>query len=115
MAKNWSVSVDCEHPAYAPFLEAVAGEIPGELLAELRNDDLSDHSLPQPVLVGPKVLSDRSANVLSALDENLDDGESAAFALSEIRSHLSGCLMFVGWRELLIRPFIPPHPLPRCV
>ncbi len=108
VAENWSVSIDRDHAAYEPLLDAVGRAIAPERLAELRNDDLTAHALPPPELIGPKDLGDCSADVLAVLDEHLDGNESAAFALSEIRGHLPGCLMFAGWQSLLIRPFVPP-------
>ncbi len=108
VAKNWSVSVEREHLAYQALVDVVADAIPNERLSELHNDGLPLHSLPLPQLVGPKDLADRADAVVEALDDHLEPDESAGYALSEIRAHLPGCLMFVGWRDVLIRPFVPP-------
>jgi hypothetical protein len=108
VAKNWSVVVNRQHEAYEPLLDAVASAIPGERLSELRNEDLAPHLRPAPQMIGPKDLGDRAEAVIATLDEHLDWEESASYALSEIRGHLAGCIMYASWGELLIRPFVPP-------
>lgn len=108
VAENWSVQIERDHDAYQPLLEVIAGSLPAEIVTELRNEGLSPHSLPPVQMVGPKGLADHGAEILAALDANVDDAENAAYALSQVRSRLSGCVMYVGWREILIRPVIPP-------
>jgi hypothetical protein len=113
VAENWSVSVDREHAAYKPLLECVESSLLPARFRELTDDELDPHSRPVPQLVGANDLSKKEDRLRSVLRECLDEDESARYAFSEVSSHLSGCLMYAGWQEILIRPFIPPtrfHP-----
>ncbi len=113
VAQNWTVSIDRTHAAYDPLLETVASSLGEERLGDLRNDGISPHARPVPTLVGPLVLGQNARLMLAALDAHIGDGDRESYPLSEVRGHLGGCLLYVGWNEILLRPFIPPtrfHP-----
>jgi hypothetical protein len=108
VAKNWSVSVGRSSPAYEPLLACVGSALSTSQLTELKDDGLDPHARPVPQLVGPFQLGGLEDKVKGVLTECLEDDDAAHFALREIRGHLSGCLMYVAWHEILIRPFVPP-------
>jgi len=108
VAKNWSVSIERTHGAYKRLLEGAKPALLPARFAELMDDTLAPGSRPVPQLVGSDHLAYSEEEVKETLREYLDSDESASYAFSEIRGHLSGCLMYVGWQEVLIRPFIPP-------
>jgi hypothetical protein len=113
VAENWSLSVRRGHAAYSPLLDAVADLLDPQVVADLRNDDLVPTGRPTPKLVGPLDLAARGPKLLGILDGAIGSYDSERFALSEIRGHLGGCVLYVGWGELMVRPFVPPtrfHP-----
>lgn len=105
---NWSVSVPREHPAFKAVLALVGEGLAPEHKADLFDDDLGPAHRPGTQLVSPTVLRSQADALVASLDERLDDQEPASYSLSQIRGHIAGCLMFVGWSEFLIRPFVSP-------
>jgi hypothetical protein len=113
VAGNWSLSIGRAHSAYRPVLDVVATSLEAERLADLRNDELPPHSRPVPSLIAPAALAEHAQALVTALDAHIADREPASYPLSEVRGHVAGCVLYVGWSELLLRPFVPPtrfHP-----
>lgn len=112
VAGNWSVNVRREHSAYKPLLRAL-GSVLDSQSTETLGRELSYLARPAPVLVGPADLCRVAGDVVSALDAHVADGESLSYALSGVRDNMAGCVAYVAWDGVLIRPLIAPtafHP-----
>lgn len=105
---NWSIEIDRSEDAYSPTLELLGQDVPDGVLADLRNDGLNPAVRPTPILVGPAWAASRENEILAILDEHIAAGESASYPLGVVRANLSGCLIFLSWNEILIRPLVPP-------
>lgn len=57
------------------------------------------------------IMPSRRPGVVEKIDRALalfPEGSDQSYRRSMIRGGLASCLVYVGWREVLIRPFIPP-------
>ncbi len=113
VAQNWSLSISRSHPGYGPLLEAVDDLLDPGVLAGLRDDALGRHARPVPAFVGPADMAALSPRLLESLDAAVGPNDRLRFPLGELRAHLAGCVLYAGWSEILLRPFVPPtrfHP-----
>lgn len=109
VANRWSLRFEREKKrgAYMSIVDVLADALPKAHLRALQNDDL-DPSRRQHVEV---VLPDGSHRVSERLAETIGpavDGEKEWFAWDAIGAQLETCLIYVSWREVLIRPFVAP-------
>lgn len=109
VANRWSLRFTREsvRETYMSIVDLLVDELPKSHLRALRNEGL-DPSRRRYVEV---VLPDGSHRVSDRLAEIIDpavNGMSEWFAWDAINAHLETCLIYVSWREILIRPFVAP-------
>lgn len=109
VASRWSLRFErgTKRETYMSIINLLDDELPKSHLRALRNDEL-DPSRRQYVEV---VLPDGSNRVSEQLAEIIDpavDGENEWYAWDAIGAQIETCLIYVSWKEVLIRPFIAP-------
>ena len=109
VAESWAVVVDrSEQPAaYAALLAAVRPALSGMFhqRMEQSSPDLRDRADVR--LVVP-LRRPRMVESVAAALHVLNEGSNAWWAASAVRPGLPSCLIYVSWRQILVRPFIPP-------
>lgn len=106
----WSVRISRhEGPdLYRRLLRTVAGELNEAFVETMLDDAASPEArakvdlLPQPGFV------ELMGAVRGLLDSELGEYSEPWFSWSMVRENLHACLLYVSWRELLLRPVIPP-------
>jgi hypothetical protein len=109
VAECWAIAVDRSHnvDAYAALLAAVRPGLSGMFHDRMEQATADVQARSDVKLVIPS----RRPKMLEALNAalaHLKDGSSAWWAWNTVRPGLASCLVYVSWREILIRPFIPP-------
>lgn len=107
VASAWSLSIRrAEHPdAYAALLGAVANDLSGIQVQQLRDKDPDPNTRLDVRILPIDALRRRATaidHVLAAL------GGDLKFRYTMIRPALDRCIFYFGWDGFLIRPFIPP-------
>ena len=110
VADTWSVTARRrDHPGlYAAILGVLAETLTRPFANTLEQQDLDPRRRQQIELVPPTALPARVARLQDALHSAVADGTHNDFALRLIDDALDRCLVYVSWREILIRPFIAP-------
>lgn len=110
VASHWSVIAERDkHPnLYEALIEAASGLLPSDFEHDLRDPALDPVERSRTHLLPPPAVSERSELLLEALDEHASFPDRNYFATSVLRGAIGRCLVFVSWREVLIRPLIPP-------
>jgi Type III restriction enzyme, res subunit len=110
VAGHWSVVADRYRNStlYTALVEAVGGLLADDFERDLRDPSLDPRERARVQLVPPLAVTGRVALLLEALDEHTAYPESNYFAKDILRRGIGRCLVFVSWREILIRPLIPP-------
>ena len=109
VAESWAVSVDrVQHAAaYEACLTAVRGALSDTFASRMGQHAPDVRARTDVQLVVP-LRHDRMAEAINGALANLPDGSSAWWAWNTVRPGLAACLVYVSWREILVRPFIPP-------
>jgi hypothetical protein len=110
VAAHWSARVERErYPLlYAAILDAVADGLSAGVVEKLRDGGLDPRERSEVHLLPVPTLRERAQLVLEALEEHTNYPDEAFFAKWVLREAMPRCLLYVAWREILIRPFIPP-------
>jgi hypothetical protein len=107
----WSLSVQRERDSlYAPLLVAVSGGISRGLAERLQDNDRgSTFEAAEVELVAPSVVFTQADLIREAVETHTDDYDDPNhFPARMVLGHLEHCLIYVSWREILVRPLIPP-------
>lgn len=110
VASLWSVKISrLEDPdLYRRVLRTMSREMNEAFVETMLDDAASPEArakvdlLPQPGFV------ELLAEVRGLLDSELREYSGPWFPWSMIRENLHACFLYVSWRELLLRPVIPP-------
>ncbi len=109
VAECWAIAVDRarDTAAYEAILMAVRPGISGMFYDRMEQTKADVRARSDVKLLVPS----RHPKMLEALGKalsQLTEGSSAWWAWNTVRPGLASCLVYVSWREILIRPFIPP-------
>jgi hypothetical protein len=109
VAEAWSVSVDRfrEPEAYVALLKALRPGLGGMFHQSLEQPSADVRARSDVRLVAP-LRRPKMAEAINQALAQLPEGKSAWWSWNLIRTGLASCLVYVSWREILIRPFIPP-------
>lgn len=109
VAEAWSIQVDRFHheEAYAALLRALRPGLGGMFFERMEHTSPDIRARLDVRLVVPLRRPKMAAGINAAL-ALLPDGTSAWWSWNSVRPGLASCLIYVSWREILIRPFIPP-------
>ena len=111
VSKLWSISAQRGRDTlYAPLIAALASGLPRGFAERLRDDNRGDHFEAADVeLVAPSVVCESADLLREALSAHSPDPDDPNhWAARMIQDHIEHCLVYVSWREILIRPLIPP-------
>ena len=109
VAEAWSISVGrVEYPkAYAALLKALRPGLGGMFYAGLEQSSVDLRARLNVRLVVP-LRRPKMAEAINVALRELPERTSPWWSWITIRTGLAACLVYVSWREILIRPFIPP-------
>lgn len=109
VAESWAVTVDrTRHSdAYTACLKALRPALSGMFAERMEQADADVRARLDVRLVVP-LRRPKMAGAINKALAQLPDGSSPWWAWNTIRPGLASCLVYVSWREILIRPFIPP-------
>lgn len=109
VAEAWSVSVDRFQQAEAfPLLLKALRPGLGGMFYQRMEDNSTDIRARLDVRLVVPLRRPKMAEAINNALGLLVDGSSAWWSWNSIRPGLASCLVYVSWREILIRPFIPP-------
>jgi hypothetical protein len=104
----WSLSIPRESHAYAAVLDAVIDALPDGFAAQLRDTNLDPYDRHEVDLVPPWAARRARDHLRHAITEYGKESENARHVGGMIRDQVGNCLVYVSWKEILIRPGIPP-------
>jgi hypothetical protein len=109
VSEAWSVSVNrFQHEkAYPALLKALRPGLGGMFYQRMEDTSADLRARLDVRLVVPLRRSKMAEAIDGALGL-LEEGTSAWWSWNSVRPGLTSCLVYVSWREILIRPFIPP-------
>lgn len=109
VAEAWSVSVNrFQHEkAYPALLKALRPGLGGMFYQRMEDTSADIRSRLDVRLVVPLRRS-RMAEAIDGALGLLEERTSAWWSWNSVRPGLASCLVYISWREILIRPFIPP-------
>jgi hypothetical protein len=91
---------------YRVLVEAILDVLPSAFAERLVEDDIDPVDRNRVELVGPHQLAPRAETLREALAVHAT--ENNAFTRTVMSDAIGNCLLFVSWREILIRPLIAP-------
>ena len=106
VASMWSLKASRGEPLFRALLDIVGDDFPEAHAQRLVEDSVDPRDQHYTEMLGPHQLAPKADLLREALDTYAEG--SAAFTRSIIESRVGSCLLFASWRELLIRPLIPP-------
>jgi hypothetical protein len=110
VADAWSIRIPREHALYDVMVETLAPVLEPVYTQLLRSLEPDPRAAQDVAVISPEYLHRRAKDLIEIL--NSVEGEHH-WATSMIGGRLGACLGYVGYREILIRPFIAPtfsHP-----
>lgn len=109
VAEAWSVLVSrSKHSqAYFALLKALRPGLGGMFYQGLEQPSADVRARLDLRLVVP-LRRPKMAEAINDALALLSEGESAWWCWHSVRAGLASCLIYVSWREILIRPFVPP-------
>lgn len=109
VAEAWSISVDrFEYPeAYKALLKAVRPGLGGMFHQSMEQSSVDLRARLNIRLVVP-LRRPKMAEAINLALRELPEQSSPWWSWITIRTGLPACLVYVSWREILVRPFIPP-------
>jgi hypothetical protein len=108
VASLWSLSVPRESQTYFSVLDAVIDALPTGFAAQLRDAGLDPYDRHEVDLVPPWAVRLARDHLRSAITQYEAENENARHAARMIRDEVGSCLVYVSWKEILLRPGIPP-------
>lgn len=111
VSKLWSVSAQRDRDSlYAPLLSALASGLPRGFAERLLDADRGTNLDAADVeLVAPSVVSENADAIREALSAHTGGADDPNhWAARTIEDQVEHCLVYVSWREILIRPLIAP-------
>jgi hypothetical protein len=111
VSKLWSVSAQRDRDSlYAPLLAAVSPGLSRGFAERLRDANRGSYADAYDVeLVAPPVVYNHADLLRDALAAHTSDpGDPNHWEAGMIEDEVEHCLVYVSWREILIRPLIPP-------
>lgn len=118
VAGPWSLTInrDQEESAFHDVLSTLADALDPLVVKRLRNASPDGQHRATVYLASPLGVAAHAAQLEQTLTAAAAAGklsENARYALQFLHSHLDRCMVYVSYRQLLIRPLIPPtltHP-----
>jgi len=110
VADAWSIRIPRENPLYEVMIETLAPALDPVYAQLLRSPEPDPRAAQEVALISPEYLHRRAKDLIEILSSM--DGDHH-WATSMVGGRLGACLGYVGYREILIRPFIAPtfaHP-----
>lgn len=107
VAEAWTIHIQRRNPAYDAILDVVATGLDGMFVQRLKSPTPDIGTKRDVRLVIPSrydTLSTRLDRALAQLPEKSPEWWQAQM----VRSGLNSCQVYVSWRSISIRPFIPP-------
>lgn len=110
VASHWSVLADRRDDSvlYAALLAAVGGLLEHDFERDVRDPELDPRERARVGLVPVTAVAERGDLLVEALDAHTAYPQHNFFAKDILRRSIGCCLVFVSWREILIRPMIAP-------
>lgn len=115
VADLWSVSATRDESPFAPVVAALSSGLPRGLAERLRDDNRGSYGEALDVeLVAPPVVYENADLLREALAAHAGDPDDPNhWAARMLEGQVEHCLVYVSFREILIRPLIPPTALHR--
>lgn len=111
VAGAWTIHVEREESSlYRALLSTCSAGLDQSFVRIAADDEADPVQRKHVRLVKPTIISTVAEQVVEAIEEH---GDQQRFPLSMLRHHLDRSMVYVSWRAIEIRPFIPPtfaHP-----
>lgn len=111
ISSNWSVTIDRSNDTdlYYIIIDVIKNLIEDVIYNKLINDDPSPNDKSWFDKIPNLKLYSKYAYLQTTIDNYIKKTDTKIrFPWSNIREHLFACNIFLSWKELVIRPFIPP-------
>ncbi len=104
----WSIRAARDTELYRAMLALVADAVPAATVDRLRDDDLQGQRRRYVELVPPLALYDRATALRETLTAHSPLGQHNRYVLDLMADQVHRWLLYFGWRDLLLRPLVPP-------
>jgi hypothetical protein len=104
----WSIRAARGTPLYSALVDLVSDAIPAATVERLRDDHLRGRRRLHVELVPPIALHDRAETLRETLTAHSPDRTHNSYVLDVMGDFAHRCLLYLGWREALLRPMVPP-------
>lgn len=111
VSKPWSIVLDRKSLAYSDVLTALGDAFDPLVVTRLQQETPAGQFASDVYLASPLGVSTAAAElerVLSSAQASQDLTSDSVHALRLMAGHLGHCLVYASYRQIQIRPFIPP-------
>jgi hypothetical protein len=111
VSKPWSIVLDRKSLAYSDVLTALGDALDPLVVSRLQQETPAGQFASDVYLASPLGVSTAAAElerVLSSAQAGQDLTSDSVHALRLMAGHLGHCLVYASYRQIQIRPFIPP-------
>ncbi len=103
----WSITASRqEGELYRAVLAAVSDHLPRAFGERMAQDEIDPYEQGLVEILGPHQLAPRADLIREALESHATG--NSLYSRQMVRDHLETCVLYISWRELLIRPLVVP-------
>jgi hypothetical protein len=106
VASLWSVRASRDEELYRALFAIVSDALPEAFVQRLSDDEVDPTDRNAVEMLGPHQLAPVADEMRDAMVAHAEG--DAHFGRLMIQDAIERCLLYISWRELLIRPLIPP-------
>lgn len=116
VASAWSVIIKRPEGAYQSVLSVLGDALDPVIHASLREDDSVRKHGKSVFLAAPAIVAKKASQLEGVLHTAVETNQldnKQGYPLSMLAGHLGSCMVYVAYRQILIRPYISPtqsHP-----
>ncbi len=109
---TWSLRIERDIQPYSDLLEILKSGLDYSEYVKFTKDDIDPFHKDDVQLIPSQIIYNLKDSIHSYLDANLsrddEDTSSAYYTWQFLKDNLMACQAYISWREILIRPLIPP-------
>jgi hypothetical protein len=111
VSKPWSIVLDRKESAYMEVLSALSDALDPLVVSRLKQDSPAGQFASDTYLASPLGVTAAAGDlerILKSAQVPADMSSDSHYALRLMQGHLGRCLVYASYRQIQIRPFIPP-------
>lgn len=108
VSKPWSIVLERKCSAYKDILTALSDAFDPLVVSRLQQESPADQFASDVYLASPLGVTAAAAELERILKSARDISADSVYALRLMEGHLGRCMVYASYRQVQIRPFIPP-------